>query len=59
MSSIVAIWAMLASACLTLAFTYAVIGAKQPFLRSHLLFAGAAVSVSVIALFELMLMRAD
>jgi two-component system, LuxR family, sensor kinase FixL len=58
MSWIVATWAMLASACLTLAFTYAVIGAKQPFLRSHLLFAGAAVSVAAVALFELTLMRA-
>ncbi|MGZ5141548.1 MAG: PAS domain S-box protein, partial [Burkholderiales bacterium] len=57
MSGVTAVWSMLAAACLTLAFTHAVIGTKQPLLRSHLLFAGAALAVAAIAAFELMLMQ--
>ncbi|MGZ8212643.1 MAG: PAS domain-containing protein, partial [Burkholderiales bacterium] len=59
MNWVVVVWAMLASACLTLAFTHVVIGAKQPALRSHLLFAGVGAAVAVIAAFELMLMRSQ
>ena len=59
MSWITIIWAMIASACLTLAMVHLVIWFKQTGQRSHLLFSVTAISVAAIAACELLVMRAQ
>jgi two-component system sensor kinase FixL len=59
MSWITVIWAMIASACLTLAMVHSVIWIQQKGQRAHLLFSATAVSVAAITGCELLLMRAD
>jgi PAS domain S-box-containing protein len=59
MSWITVIWAMIASACLTLAMVHSVIWIQQPRQRAHLLFSTTAVSVAAIAGCELLLMHAQ
>jgi hypothetical protein len=51
------IWAMIASACLTLAMVHLVVWFKQTGQRAPLLFSVTAISVAAIAACELLLMR--
>jgi two-component system sensor kinase FixL len=59
MSWITIIWAMIASACLTLAMVHLVIWFQQTKRRAHLLFSVTAISVAAIGACELLLMRAQ
>jgi two-component system, LuxR family, sensor kinase FixL len=59
MSWVTIIWAMIASACLTLAMVHLVIWFKQTGQRAHLLFSLTAISVAAIAACELLVMRAQ
>jgi two-component system sensor kinase FixL len=59
MSWVTIIWAMIASACLTLAMVHLVIWFKQTGQRAHLLFSVTAISVAAIAACELLVMRAQ
>src|SRR5579864_1628579 len=59
MSWITVIWAMIASACLTLGMINLVIWVQQIQRRAHLLFSVTAISVAAIAGCELLLMRAQ
>jgi two-component system sensor kinase FixL len=59
MSWVTIIWAMIASACLTLAMVHLVVWFKQTGRRAHLLFSVSAISVAAIAACELLLMRAQ
>jgi hypothetical protein len=55
MSWVTIIWAMIASACLTLAMVHLVVWFKQTGQRAHLLFSVTAISVAAIAACELLL----
>jgi PAS domain S-box-containing protein len=59
MSWVTIIWAMIASACLTLAMVHLVVWFKQTGQRAPLLFSVTAISVAAIAACELLLMRAQ
>ena len=59
MSWVTIIWAMVASACITLALVHLVVWLKQPDQYAHLLFSATAISVAAIAACELLLMRAQ
>jgi two-component system sensor kinase FixL len=59
MSWITIIWAMIASACLTLAMVHLVIWFQQTKRRAHLLFSVTAISVGAIAACELLAMHAQ
>jgi two-component system, LuxR family, sensor kinase FixL len=59
MSWVTIIWAMIASACLTLAMMHLIIWVQQTWRRAHLLFSVTAISVAAIVACELLLMRAQ
>jgi two-component system, LuxR family, sensor kinase FixL len=59
MSWVTVIWAMVASACLTLAMVHLAIWFKQAGQHANLLFSVMAISVTAIAACELLLMRAQ
>ena len=59
MSSVTIIWAMIASACLTLALVHALVWWWRREARANLLFALTAVATAVFAGCELWMMRAD
>jgi two-component system, LuxR family, sensor kinase FixL len=59
MSWVTVIWAMIASACLTLGMMNLVIWVQQTRRRAHLLFSVTAISVAAVAGCELLLMRAQ
>jgi PAS domain S-box-containing protein len=59
MSWVTIIWAMIASACLTLALVHALVWWRRREARANLLFALAAVATAVFALCELWVMRAE
>src|SRR4051812_27222310 len=52
-------WSSSAAACLTLAFVHLVIWVRQPARRAHLVFVILAASVAAVAVFELLMMRAQ
>ena len=58
MSWVTIIWAMIASACLTLALVYVLVWWCRPEAQANLLFAVTAVATAVFAGFELWMMRA-
>jgi PAS domain S-box-containing protein len=59
MSWVTIIWAMIASACLTLALVHVLVWWRQPNARANLLFALTAVATAIFALCELGGMRAE
>ncbi|HWX21580.1 MAG TPA: hypothetical protein VN578_16885 [Candidatus Binatia bacterium] len=59
MSWVTIIWAMIASACLTLALVYLLVWWRRREARANLLFAATAVATAVFAGFELWMMRAE
>jgi hypothetical protein len=59
MSWVTIIWAMIASACLTLALVYLLVWWRRREARANLLFAVTAVATAVFAGFELWMMRAE
>jgi two-component system sensor kinase FixL len=59
MSWVTIIWAMIASACLTLALVHVLVWWRRPNERANLLFALSATATSVFALCELWAMRAQ
>jgi two-component system, LuxR family, sensor kinase FixL len=59
MSWVTIIWAMIASACLTLAMMHLIIWVQQTWRRAHLLFSVTAISVAAVVACELLLMRAQ
>jgi PAS domain S-box-containing protein len=58
MSWVTIIWAMIASACLTLAMVHLAIWLRQTGLHAHLLFSVTAISVAAIVACELLIMNA-
>ena len=59
MSWVTIIWAMIASACLTLALVYVLVWWRRREAWANLLFAVTAVATAVFAGFELWMMRAE
>lgn len=59
MSWIVIIWAMTASACLTVGLMHFVVWLKQPSRDTHLSFVAAAIGAALMAAMELLMMRAE
>jgi PAS domain S-box-containing protein len=59
MSWVTIIWAMIASACLTLALVHVLVWWRRGKARANLLFALSAVATAVFALCELWMMRAE
>jgi two-component system sensor kinase FixL len=59
MSWVTIIWAMTASACLTLALVHVLVWWRRREARANLLFALSAVATAVFAGFELWAMRAE
>src|SRR4051794_24618588 len=52
-------WSASAAACVTVALVHLVIWIRQPVRRTHLVFVVLATSVAAIAIFELLMMRAQ
>jgi two-component system, LuxR family, sensor kinase FixL len=59
MSWVTIIWAMIASACLTLALVHVLVWCRRPEARGNLLFSLSAVATAVFAGCELWMMRAE